>query len=343
MTNDTASSSLIDLNRADVDTLTTLPGVGPKLAARIVRFRKEVHPFGEPIEITAVPGISENMYRQLADRVSVSSPDERAVLEVEKVSVRPDAWEVTRTEAEISAGEPVDRVGGRADKLTEESAEEPAVRSEAKIAPAPLGVPSSEAREKGWGESPTPGPQPAPIGCLRQLLLMLVGALGGALLALLAMQSINGTLDIALHPRLLQLDDEVSALESQDEVLNAEIRELRTRLDQTEALTGRLQNAEADLQTLDEALSKLEEQVANLEQGALQVQETVDQIRTAMDRFDAFLNGLEDLLLSIQGTAVPTTTVTSAATPSPTPSATPADTSTVVASPTATRTPTPGS
>ena len=76
MTNEASSIPQIDLNQADWQTLSTLPGIGQKMAERIIRFREEVHPFEEAIEITAVRGISERMYRQFAGQVTVSLPPE---------------------------------------------------------------------------------------------------------------------------------------------------------------------------------------------------------------------------------------------------------------------------
>jgi competence ComEA-like helix-hairpin-helix protein len=64
----------IDINVADAETLTTISGIGPALAQRIVEYRETVHLFEEVIELTAVPGISERMVRGFEDFVMVQSP-----------------------------------------------------------------------------------------------------------------------------------------------------------------------------------------------------------------------------------------------------------------------------
>ena len=63
----------VDLNTATVEELRQLPGIGEALAARIVDYRAEAGPFGEPAEITAVAGVSEATYARLADRLSVGA------------------------------------------------------------------------------------------------------------------------------------------------------------------------------------------------------------------------------------------------------------------------------
>lgn len=64
-------SGKIDINTADAATLTTISGIGPALAERIVEYRETVHPFEEVIELAAVPGISEKMVRGFAALVTV--------------------------------------------------------------------------------------------------------------------------------------------------------------------------------------------------------------------------------------------------------------------------------
>jgi len=67
-------SEMIDINTADVATLTTISGIGPALAERIIEYRETVHPFEEVIELAAVPGISEKMVRSFEEFVTVQ-PD----------------------------------------------------------------------------------------------------------------------------------------------------------------------------------------------------------------------------------------------------------------------------
>ncbi|MCD6284298.1 MAG: helix-hairpin-helix domain-containing protein, partial [Anaerolineae bacterium] len=64
----------IDLNRADEAALKSLPGIGRRLAARLIAYRDEHGPFLFAEDITQVDGISPSMYEELADRLTVTIP-----------------------------------------------------------------------------------------------------------------------------------------------------------------------------------------------------------------------------------------------------------------------------
>jgi competence protein ComEA len=65
------TSGPVDLNRASVEELQTLPGIGPAKAAAIVEHRQTVGPFAVPGDLRGVPGIGEKTFQALADRVVV--------------------------------------------------------------------------------------------------------------------------------------------------------------------------------------------------------------------------------------------------------------------------------
>ncbi len=58
------------INRADVDELTLLPGIGPHLAGRIAAFRHRHGPFRGAKMLTAVPGIGPHLTSRLAPLLS---------------------------------------------------------------------------------------------------------------------------------------------------------------------------------------------------------------------------------------------------------------------------------
>jgi competence protein ComEA len=62
---------LVDLNRASVAELESLPGIGPAIAQRIVDHREQHGPFRQPGDLRDVSGIGEKRFQDLADRVTV--------------------------------------------------------------------------------------------------------------------------------------------------------------------------------------------------------------------------------------------------------------------------------
>ncbi len=66
-----SDSGLIDINRATVAELESLPGVGPVLASRIYDFRNEYGPFDAFEDLLDVPGIGEGKLAALRDAVSL--------------------------------------------------------------------------------------------------------------------------------------------------------------------------------------------------------------------------------------------------------------------------------
>jgi competence protein ComEA len=64
----------IDLNRAAIDELATLPGIGPGLAGRIIAYRRWIGPFHEPDDLLLVPGMSSRKLALIRDVLIATSP-----------------------------------------------------------------------------------------------------------------------------------------------------------------------------------------------------------------------------------------------------------------------------
>ena len=62
----------VDLNRAGIEELVRLPGVGKIVAERIVNYRNENGAFEAPEELMNVRGIGEKTYLKLKPYVTVS-------------------------------------------------------------------------------------------------------------------------------------------------------------------------------------------------------------------------------------------------------------------------------
>ncbi len=63
-------SKLINLNSAEVETLTKLPGIGPALAKRIRAYTDQNGPFKNKSQIVLVKGIGEKLYARIEGLVT---------------------------------------------------------------------------------------------------------------------------------------------------------------------------------------------------------------------------------------------------------------------------------
>jgi competence protein ComEA len=66
-----APAGKVDLNKATVEQLTTLPGIGQAIAARIVQHREKEGAFGSVEELMNVRGIGEKSFEKLRPYVTV--------------------------------------------------------------------------------------------------------------------------------------------------------------------------------------------------------------------------------------------------------------------------------
>jgi len=64
-------NKLININRATVEELTQLPGIGPAKANSIVEHRKKIGNFGSKEELLEVSGIGEKTLANIQDQISV--------------------------------------------------------------------------------------------------------------------------------------------------------------------------------------------------------------------------------------------------------------------------------
>jgi len=295
----------VDLNTANADELTQLPGIGPRMAKRIVEYRQTVRPFEKPEEIVAVPGISRGTYHRLADRLTVSP-----VAQLPAEEGPPVEGEEPLPPTEL--GPPVREERAKAEELPPGEPSPPReTPPEVKAPPAPV---------------PPPAPSAWRGGFTWLAAASLIGAVMGAILALLVIGGINGTLDLNQGAAVMELRAEADRLDREAETLQTDLYGLRGRLDALEGLTGRLDNVERDVNDLDSGLAKAQTDITALNARADALGEDIATVRAAADRFNAFLDGLRDLLFKFQGPPpTPTPTATPTATPRPTytPRATP--------------------
>lgn len=64
-------NGIVDINRADVAQLMTLPGIGEARAKDIISYREKNGLFQQKEDLKKVSGIKDNMYEKLADKITV--------------------------------------------------------------------------------------------------------------------------------------------------------------------------------------------------------------------------------------------------------------------------------
>jgi len=73
-----APTAKVNLNTASVEQLATLPGVGPKLAARIVEYRQKSGTFRSTQELINVKGVGEKSFAKIEPWLSVGEAPKAA-------------------------------------------------------------------------------------------------------------------------------------------------------------------------------------------------------------------------------------------------------------------------
>jgi len=71
ITAQTNTFSTINLNKATVEELVNLPGIGHELARRVIDYRSSAGGFKTLQELKKVKGIGQNKFEALKDRISV--------------------------------------------------------------------------------------------------------------------------------------------------------------------------------------------------------------------------------------------------------------------------------
>ncbi len=358
----------IDINQADVETLTQLTGVGDNLAKRIIEYRETVHPFEEVIELAAVPGISERLVRTFADEVTVGAmaaqpeppePEQEEPTEDAESPVADAVW--TRSFFEEEAVEETETAETAVpESMIENTETEEATDIEAIVEEPSEELPIEEIEEieeimepepepatepesapvvvERVADPPPPVSPPPTVKQKRPLGLILLGSILGAFigvvltLAILAVLN-NGTLQFAqadtrlrneLNDTRQTQDDLSQALDGFNSTLSGDMEAV---VIQAENLAQRQQEVDRSLAEAQQALDITNKNVAALEEITAELDERLTTVAAAAENFDAFLDGLRNLLVDFQGMPVPTMTpyITPdkwTATPSPSPEAT---------------------
>ncbi len=371
-------SEKIDINVADAELLSTLRGIGPAVARRIIKYRETVHPFEEVIELVAVPGISEKRVRDIEDFVTVQprlqatavplqldEPEDIPLLaapEPVELLAPPSepagllAAELPESEApvleieEIIVEEPVEAATSEASEPAEAAeaapvVEEPSFYVEPETTPTASAPPAAAA-------AAVP-PQPAidweakaqRRGCINTLLGATFGAIFGAVLTLAILAALNnGSLNYASGQTQLQQQLDTEILSRTDELNQLSTRVSLVATEEAAASQSLQSEFAAANEAINEELSNNQLIISYLATRSGDLELRLQDVAGAAEAFTGFLDGMRLLLNDLDEAAgVPTSAPlreTVSPTPTPFSATTPLPEPTTAVQPTRTAQPT---
>lgn len=287
----------INPNTADAEALQSITGIGPALADRIIAAR----PHNGPDDLLRVNGISAAFLDNFRARLVFDAPPS------EEPAPEPEA---SGAEEAPVGDKATDEPAPDAELPAEAGAEEgQEIESDGEEAEETEDTPEMEAEDEPTTDTaPSPAPQPARaagkepryITRGQAFWMSATAALFAFILAvaltLAVLSALNNGLRFARPDQVRSVQAEVAELQGQQETLDADITGLRTRMDNFETLGGRVNSLESDVDALRTDLDTVSGEVDHLGGEIAGISEAVDQLAADTGRFQAFLDGLADLL-----------------------------------------------
>ena len=247
-------TELLNLNTANSAELTTLPGVGPAIAARIVAAR----PFTDTSELQAIEGIGAALFARLTSLVDVggdvSAPEadslEEAPTTLEELPAAPTQTDSLEDEPEI----PLD------------------------------GFASEEA-------APIP---PAPVGKIKPgvtrgqtLMISLISSFVAFILAVALMLGVlvglNGGLRFVSPTELAQIERQVDGMQAQLDIMTQDMDGLRARINNLEDIGQQVAQLSEDVAVVRDQTEILSGDVEALQADTAQFQNFFEGLRDLMN------------------------------------------------------------
>ena len=286
----------ININTADIDTLTQVSGIGPALAKRIVAER----PFQDLDELQSVPGIGSSLLETIKPFLTIT--DEEETFAEEPILSGTVEEDVTQPEPDPFAveGETIDADVLPPEDIPPQTARravpvgKPVSRNHEVRPPMPKKVdkallkvdqPQEEQKKKA-------GFMNNNDNLMYAIIIGVVVLIMSVFLSLGILGAINRGLSYIPARDYDQLRLELDSVISDSEALRQDVDAIQDRLDSLESLSGRLTTLEDDTESLSEEMSTISENMDELE--AL-VESYDQQIETLGERSDTFQQFLEDL------------------------------------------------
>jgi len=304
--------NLVNINLASREALIAVPGIGPALADRIIERR----PFESLEGLTDVKGISlstleglrpyltlqETAYPPIVEEAAqTSEPEEVLEAQVMELSELDEA--VSLADAAPSAvDEPSPEP--REEKSVDEPVEEPLPPFEVKVEePVEKQSPPPAAPAAKPAKQAAPRPASAngePVSRSEMLLygagFAVISVFLAVILALGILAVVNASLNYPTEAQFIAMQRDFEKLSSQTTVLQQDVASLRTRMDNLEALSGRVSNLETQSAEMQAALAETGAQVEQIAEQVGQLDERTGKLEKDVLTFNRFLDGLRSLL-----------------------------------------------
>ncbi len=294
---------LIDINQTDEEVLVALPGIGARLAKRIIERREIVGQFATIEDLAEVPGVSERMVEELRGMITIGEVSDVGMPSaVEAVAEEAEGTEITE-----SVGDGSEAESGVVEETTEEETTLENEREEA--------APEMPAYQASYSPPVTPIASPSSQTDMVDELLSganvktaALGALLGTILTLLLLLLLNGgwrysrvsnttkameALQSTLQQDSINLANQINGLQAE---LNSLRQEAGSISSQSVSSTTRLDTLEANLAAAQTQLDDVSAQTNAIES------DIANAVDSAND-LDQFLNLMRDSLVELRGGA----------------------------------------
>jgi competence ComEA-like helix-hairpin-helix protein len=304
-------TQLINLNAASKEEISTIPGIGPFLAERIIADR----PFQVPEDVRKVNGIGPSLFEKIKPYITLSSPINTLAIDEFAITDEQHSDIVSQEYVDVSSQSQTGTDESFAEQLPKSQQEQslltiPEISIGDKIDQEPLPEQQTVAQPPDQeGEQHIPPPV-TPIKKKHEeaektfprsststvITAAAVTILLSILLNLMLFGLINGGLQYTKKSQFNQISNQVEMIDSEITAIQQDLTGLRSRLDTLESLSGRMKSVETNVEALRSQIETDKSRVEQLQGEVTTLQNQIADLEKNKTVVEKFLQGLRDLL-----------------------------------------------